>query len=81
VEPVLAAAASTGSTLLSVITMVSYALGYTVVIAATSLWVGLISATRQLLCRGATLTRVSALVLLAAGLYYIFQGLIWFLQN
>ena len=78
---VLAAAASTGSTLLSVITMVSYALGYTVVIAATSLWVGLISATRQLLSRGATLTRVSALVLLAAGLSYIFQGLIWFLQN
>ncbi|MCX5955926.1 MAG: cytochrome C biogenesis protein CcdA [Cyanobacteria bacterium] len=78
---VLAAAASTGSTLLSVITMVSYALGYTVVIAATSLWVGLMSATRQLLRRGETLTRLSALVLLAAGLYYVFQGLIWYWQN
>ncbi|MDM7937188.1 MAG: cytochrome c biogenesis protein CcdA [Cyanobium sp. CZS 48M] len=78
---VLAAAASTGSSQWSVITMVSYALGYTAVIAATSLWVGLMSASRRLLNHGQLLTRLSALVLLAAGLYYLTQGLIWFWQN
>lgn len=73
---VLAAAAVTGSTALSVLTMVSYALGYTAVIAASSLWVGLMSASRRLLDHADTLTRVSSLVLLAAGIYTIVQGLI-----
>ena len=78
---VLAAAASSGSSLLSVLTMVSYALGYTAVIAATSLWAGLMSSSRRLLSHGQTLSRLSALVLLAAGLYYVLQGLIWFWQS
>jgi cytochrome c-type biogenesis protein len=66
---------------LSVITMVSYALGYTALIAATSLWAGLMSASRRLLRHGAALTRLSALVLLAAGSYYVLQGLIWSWRN
>ncbi|MCT0230159.1 cytochrome c biogenesis protein CcdA [Synechococcus sp. CS-1324] len=74
---VLAAAAGTGSVLLSVVTMVSYALGYTAVIAATSLWAGLLGTSRLLLRHGSTLSRVSALVLLAAGGFYVVQGLIW----
>ncbi|MEA5442148.1 cytochrome c biogenesis protein CcdA [Cyanobium gracile] len=78
---VLAAAAGTGSSALSVLTMVSYALGYTAVIAASSLWVGLMSASRRLLNHAATLTRVSSLVLLAAGIYTIGQGLITTWQN
>lgn len=78
---VLAAAAGTGSTLWSVVTMVSYALGYTVVIAATSLWVGLISASRRLLRHGTTLTRISAIVLLAVGVSSVAQGVLWFLRG
>jgi cytochrome c-type biogenesis protein len=74
---VLAAAAGTGSGALSVITMVSYALGYTALIAATSLWAGLMRASRRLLRHGGALTRLSALVLLAAGGIYVLQGLIW----
>lgn len=38
-------------------------------------------ATRQLLSRGATLTHICAVVLSAAGLYDVVQGLIWFGQN
>lgn len=78
---VLAAAAGTGSATLSVLTMLSYALGYTALISATSLWAGLMGASRRLLRHGATLTRFSALVLLAAGGIYILQGLIWSLRN
>lgn len=78
---VLAAAAVSGSNALSVLTMVSYALGYTAVIAASSLWVGLMSASRRLLNHAGTLTRVSSLVLLAAGVYTIGQGLITTWQN
>lgn len=78
---VLAAAAGTGSGLLSVVTMVSYALGYSALIAATSLWAGLMGTSRKLLRHGATLTRLSALVLLAAGGFYMLQGLIWSWRN
>ncbi|MDM7953523.1 MAG: cytochrome c biogenesis protein CcdA [Cyanobium sp. CZS 25K] len=78
---VLAAAAVSGSNALSVLTMVSYALGYTAVMAASSLWVGLMSASRRLLNHAGTLTRVSSLVLLAAGNYTIGQGLITTWQN
>ncbi|MEB3353429.1 MAG: cytochrome c biogenesis protein CcdA [Cyanobacteriota bacterium] len=74
---VLAAAAGTGSVVLSVVTMVSYALGYTALISATSLWAGLLGASRTLLRHGAALTRLSALVLLAAGAVYAVQGLLW----
>jgi cytochrome c-type biogenesis protein len=78
---VLAAAAGTGSTALSVVTMISYALGYTVVIAASSLWVGLMSASRRLLDHAGMISRVSTLVLFTAGIYYTAQGLIWTWQN
>jgi cytochrome c-type biogenesis protein len=78
---VLAAAAGTGSAAMSVVTMVSYALGYTALITATSLWAGLMRASRRLLRHGDTLTRLSALVLLAGGGYYVFQGLIWSWRN
>jgi len=78
---VLAAAASTGSPLVSVITMVSYALGYTAVIAAASLWAGLMSTSKRLLRHGETLSRVSSSLLLLAGCYYVLQGLIWSWQG
>ncbi|MCT0218327.1 cytochrome c biogenesis protein CcdA [Synechococcus sp. CS-1329] len=78
---VLAAAAGTGSTALSVVTMISYALGYTVVIAASSLWVGLMNASRRLLDHAGMISRVSTLVLFTAGIYYTAQGLIWTWQN
>lgn len=78
---VLAAAAGTGSRLWSVVTMVSYALGYTAMITASSLWVGLMGASRRMLDHAEMLTRISALVLVAAGLSYVAQGLIWFWQS
>jgi cytochrome c-type biogenesis protein len=38
-------------------------------------------ASRRLLRHGATLTRLSALVLLAAGGFYVLQGLLWSWRN
>jgi cytochrome c-type biogenesis protein len=64
---VLAAAAATGSPIWSVVTMVAYALGYTAVIFAASLFAGLIKFTRQILVKSATVMRWGGVALVFMG--------------
>jgi cytochrome c-type biogenesis protein len=75
---VLAAAAATGSQVMSLLTMVSYAIGYTAVIFLASLCTGLVKQSRWLLQRSDGVMRVGSLVLLVAGAYYIVDGILWF---
>jgi cytochrome c-type biogenesis protein len=75
---VLAAAAATGSQLMSGLTMVSYAIGYTAVIFFASLFTGLVKQSRWLLGRSDWVMRVGSLVLLLAGTYYVVDGVLWF---
>jgi cytochrome c-type biogenesis protein len=76
---VLAAAAATGSPMWSVLTMVAYALGYTAVIFATSLFAGLIKFTRQILVNSDAVMRWGGLALILTGGYYVVSGVLWFL--
>jgi cytochrome c-type biogenesis protein len=75
---VLAAAAATGSPVWSVLTMVAYALGYTAVIFATSLFAGLIKFTRQILVNSDAVMRWGGLALILMGGYYVVSGVLWF---
>jgi cytochrome c-type biogenesis protein len=75
---VLAAAAATGSPVWSVLTMVAYALGYTAVIFATSLFAGLMKFTRQILMNSETVMRWGGLALILMGGYYVVSGVLWF---
>jgi cytochrome c-type biogenesis protein len=75
---VLAAAAATGSPIWSTLTMVAYALGYTAVIFATSLFAGLIKVSRQILMRSDTVLRWGGLVMVLMGGYYVISGILWF---
>lgn len=75
---VLAAAAATGSQLLSVLTMVSYALGYTAVIFFSSLFTGLVKQSRTLLQHSDWVIRVGSGLLILAGGYYVVSGIRWF---
>ncbi|WP_310483759.1 cytochrome c biogenesis protein CcdA [Chamaesiphon sp. VAR_48_metabat_403] len=76
---VLAAAAATGSPVWSVLTMVAYALGYTAVIFATSLFAGLMRFTRQILVNSEAVMRWGGLALVLMGGYYVVSGVLWFL--
>lgn len=76
---VLAAAAATGSPVWSVLTMVAYALGYTAVIFATSLFAGLMRFTRQILINSDAVMRWGGLALILMGGYYVGSGILWFL--
>ena len=76
---VLAAAAATGSPVWSVLTMVAYALGYTAIIFASSLFAGLIKFTRQILINSDAVMRWGGLALILMGGYYVVSGVLWFL--
>jgi cytochrome c-type biogenesis protein len=75
---VLAAGAATGSPVWNVLTMVAYALGYTVVIFATSLFAGLMKFTRQILVNSDAVMRWGGLALVLIGGYYVVSGVLWF---
>jgi cytochrome c-type biogenesis protein len=75
---VLAAAAASGSQMLSVLTMVSYALGYTAIIFFASLFAGLVKQSRVLLQHSDWVMRVGSVVLILAGAYYVVSGIRWF---
>jgi cytochrome c-type biogenesis protein len=75
---VLAAAAATGSQIVGVLTMVSYALGYTIVIFLTSLMAGLAKQTKLLLTYSEWIVRIGSIALLFAGGYYLVVGTLWF---
>jgi cytochrome c-type biogenesis protein len=75
---VLAAAAATGSQLLSVLTMVFYALGYTFIIFLASLFTGLVKQRQVLLSKSDWVIRFGSAALILAGGYYIVTGIRWF---
>jgi cytochrome c-type biogenesis protein len=75
---VLAAAAATGSQLLGTLTMVSYALGYTLLIFLSSLFTGLAKQSKQLLQHSEGVIRFGSLALILTGTYYLFTGTQWF---
>ncbi|MEA5623754.1 cytochrome c biogenesis CcdA family protein [Nostoc sp. UHCC 0251] len=76
---VLAAAAATGSQVLGTLTMVSYALGYTLLIFLASLFTGLAKQSKQLLKHSEGIIRFGSLALILTGAYYLFTGTQWFL--
>jgi cytochrome c-type biogenesis protein len=75
---VLAAAAATGSQLLGTLTMVSYALGYTLLIFLSSLFTGLAKQSKQLLQHSEGVIRFGSLAMILTGTYYLFTGTQWF---
>lgn len=76
---VLAAAAATGSQVLGTLTMVSYALGYTMLIFLASLFTGLAKQSKQLLQHSEIVIRLGSIALILTGSYYMFTGTQWFL--
>lgn len=75
---VIAAAAATGSQLISVVTLVSYGLGYTAIIFFASLSTGLIKQSRVLLGQSDWVIRVGSGALILAGGFYLINGIRWF---
>ncbi|MGF1488212.1 MAG: cytochrome c biogenesis CcdA family protein [Prochloraceae cyanobacterium] len=76
---VLAAAAATGSQILATLTMVSYALGYTILIFLASLFAGLAKQSRKLLQHSEGIVRFGSTALILTGTYYFYSGTKWFL--
>jgi cytochrome c-type biogenesis protein len=76
---ILAAAATSGSRELSVLTMVSYAIGYTAIIFLSSLFTGLATRIRSLLKYSDWFKRIGSAGLILAGLYFLIIGIGWFL--
>lgn len=77
---VLAAAATTGSVAISVVTMVCYALGYTTVIFWASLFAGLVTQTKSLLRYSSRLMQIGGSLMLLIGVYYVISGATWISQ-
>lgn len=71
-------AGTSGSLLLSVATMVSYALGYTFVLMLCSVLAGVLKHITRLRQYGQTVSRIGGGILILAGLYYGVSGLLWF---
>jgi cytochrome c-type biogenesis protein len=78
---VLAAAAATGSQILGSLTMVSYALGYTILIFLASLFAGLAKQSKLLLKHSEAVIRFGSVALIVTGAYYLFTGTQWFLGS
>ncbi|KAM3092616.1 cytochrome c biogenesis protein CcdA [Phormidesmis sp. 146-35] len=76
---VIAAAAATGSQFISVVTLMSYGLGYTAVIFFASLYAGLVKQSRVILGKSDWVIRVGSAALMLAGGFYLVNGIHWFL--
>jgi cytochrome c-type biogenesis protein len=75
---VLAAAGASGSQLLAVLTMASYAFGYTIIIFLASLLTGLAKQAKLLLEYSEGITKFGSVALILAGIYYLVTGTRWF---
>lgn len=75
---VLAAAGASGSQPLAVLTMASYAFGYTIIIFLASLLTGFAKQAKLLLQYSEGITKIGSVALILAGLYYLFTGIKWF---
>jgi cytochrome c-type biogenesis protein len=78
---ILAAAAATGSQVQSTVTMISYALGYSVLIFLCSLFLGLAKQARKLMVFSSRMTRVAGYVLFVVGCFYTLSGTFWILRR
>jgi cytochrome c-type biogenesis protein len=78
---VLTAAAASGSQALGMLTMVSYALGYTMLIFLASLFTGLAKQSKKLLQHSEIVIRFGSVALIMTGIYYLFAGAKWFLGS
>lgn len=78
---VLAGAAATGSQVLGTLTMVSYGLGYTILIFLASLFTGLAKQSKQLLKHSEAIIRFGSVALILTGAYYLFTGTQWFVGS
>jgi cytochrome c-type biogenesis protein len=58
--------------------MVAYALGYSAVIFAASLFAGLIKVSRQVLAKSESIMKWGGLALVLMGGYYVVSGILWF---
>ncbi len=76
---VLAAAGASGSQFLSVLTMTSYALGYTIIIFLSSLLAGFAKQARLLLQHSEMIIKFGSVALIIAGVYYVYSGITWFI--
>ncbi|PZO38667.1 MAG: hypothetical protein DCF19_15815 [Pseudanabaena frigida] len=74
---VLAAAATSGSQLYSVLAMISYALGYTTIIFLASLFTGLVKQARSLMKHSETINRIGSIGLILMGGFYLMTGMQW----
>lgn len=75
---VLAAAGASGSQPLAVLTMASYAFGYTIIIFLSSLLTGFAKQAKLLLKYSENITKFGSVALILAGIYYLFIGVQWF---
>ena len=75
---VLAAAGASGSQLLAVLTMASYAFGYTIIIFLASLLTGFAKQAKLLLKYSGNITKFGSIALILAGIYYLITGVKWF---
>ncbi len=75
---VLAAAGASGSQLLAVLTMASYAFGYTIIIFLASLLTGFAKQAKLLLKYSENITKIGSVALILAGIYYLVTGVQWF---
>jgi cytochrome c-type biogenesis protein len=75
---VLAAAGASGSQLLAVLTMASYAFGYTIIIFLASLLTGFAKQAKLLLQHSENITKFGSVALILAGIYYLVTGVQWF---
>ena len=78
---VLTAAAASGSQAVGILTMVSYALGYTMLIFLASLFTGLAKQSRKLLQHSEMIIRFGSVALIITGIYYLFSGAKWFIGS
>lgn len=77
---VLAAAGASNSQLLAVLTMASYAFGYTIIIFLASLLTGFAKQAKRLLQYSEEITKFGSVALILAGIYYLYSGIKWFLS-
>jgi cytochrome c-type biogenesis protein len=75
---VLAAAGASGSQLLAILTMASYAFGYTIIIFLASLLTGFAKQANLLLKYSESITKFGSVALILAGIYYLITGVQWF---
>jgi cytochrome c-type biogenesis protein len=75
---VLAAAGASGSQLIAVLTMASYAFGYTIIIFLASLLTGFAKQANLLLKYSENITKFGSVALILAGIYYLITGVQWF---